>query len=293
MKSYFLLFIALASCASAQETSTKPPLSEGIKQSIKIVLPMTPVLVEPDTPIPAPKPKPEFQPKVISEIGVGMLYVIESQTELFIEQVPEGIVEIEDNQTDGESLRVNGVFADGPQKREWRTFKSNFVYILSSDKPGKTELVMVPSGIKSRDEIVRQPLLITGEGPRPPPDPGPEPNPDPVPPVPTTSFRVIFVKESGVTLNAEQMAIPGAKAIRDYLTAKTTPEGGLAGWREYDPQQNVANEQSTMKALWTAVRPKITSVPAMVIEVNGNATVMPFPANVSEALETLKKSGGQ
>jgi hypothetical protein len=89
------------------------------------------------------------------------------------------------------------------------------------------------------------------------------------------------------------MAIPGAKAIRDYLTAKTTPEGGLSGWREYDPQQNVANEQATMKALWSAVRPKITSVPAMVIEVNGNATVMPFPANASEALETLNKSGGQ
>lgn len=291
MKSYFLLFIALASCASAQEIETKAPFVEE-ERSGTIILPMTPVLVEPDTPVPAPKPQPEFQPKVISELGLGMLYVIESDTELFIEQVPDGVVDVEENQTNGESLRVNGVFADGPRKREWRTYKSNFVYILSSDKPGKTELVLVPSGVKSKKEIVRQPILVSGEGPRPPPGPDPAPDPDPKPPVPTTSFRVIFVKESGVTLNAEQMAIPGAKTIRDYLTAKTTPEGGLAGWREYDPQQNVTNEQPTMKALWTAVRPKISSVPAMVIEINGNATVMPFPANANEALETLKKNGG-
>jgi hypothetical protein len=31
----------------------------------------------------------------------------------------------------------------------------------------------------------------------------------------------------------------------------------------------------------------------MVVEVNGHATVMPFPANVDDALATLKKSGGE
>ena len=117
---------------------------------------------------------------------------------------------------------------------------------------------------------------------------------DPVVPTPqpVKSFRVIFVKESGQTLNADQTAIPGAKAIRDYLNAKTTVEGNQPGWREYDPQQTTANEQPTMAALWEAVKPKLQAIPCMVIEVNGKVTVMPFPASVDEALTTLKKAGG-
>ena len=122
---------------------------------------------------------------------------------------------------------------------------------------------------------------------------GPDNKPAPVPvPEPVKSFRVIFVKESGQTLSAEQTAIPGAKEIRDYLTAKTTQEGGQVGWREYDPQQQTENEHPTMKALWQAAKPKLLTPPCLVIEVNGKATVMPFPGTVAEAVETLKKAGG-
>jgi hypothetical protein len=129
--------------------------------------------------------------------------------------------------------------------------------------------------------------------------PSPQPvNPDqptpvvPVDPQPVRSFRVIFVKESGQTLSPAQTPIPGAKAIREYLNARTTKEGNQPGWREYDPQQSTANEQPTMAALWEAVKPKLQGVPCMVIEVNGRATVMPFPANVDEALAALKRAGG-
>jgi hypothetical protein len=103
---------------------------------------------------------------------------------------------------------------------------------------------------------------------------------------------VIFVKESGQTLSGEQVAIPGAKEIRDFLNAKTTAEGNQPGWREYDPQQITDNEQPTMQALWSAVKPKLLPSPCLVLEVNGKATVMPFPATVAEAVETLKKHGG-
>lgn len=126
-------------------------------------------------------------------------------------------------------------------------------------------------------------------------DVGPDNKPVPTPtpePVPVKSFRVIFVKESGATLPSGQTAIPGAKEIRDYLAAKTTQEGNQPGWREYDPQQSTTNEQPTMKALWEAVKPKLLPAPCLVIEVNGKATVMPFPATVAEAVETLKKAGG-
>lgn len=123
-----------------------------------------------------------------------------------------------------------------------------------------------------------------------PPDPGP--NPPPVPPGPVKSFHVILVKESGSTLNAEQTAISGSKSVRDYLTAKTTPEGGLAGWREYDPQQNVTNEKPSMKALWVAAKSSITNVPCMVVEVNGKVSVLAYPKNPVEAVKTLKELGG-
>jgi hypothetical protein len=121
----------------------------------------------------------------------------------------------------------------------------------------------------------------------------PGPGPDPQPPQPVTSFRVIFVKESGQILNAQQSSIPGAKAIRDYLARKTTPEGGLQGWREYDPQVNVTNEQPNMKALWQAVQPKITTVPNVVIQTNGVAEIFPFPADTAACLALLESKGGK
>lgn len=135
-------------------------------------------------------------------------------------------------------------------------------------------------------------------GPRPPPKPpepippGPTPPGPTPPPQPVTSFRVIWVTESASTPTAAQNSVIGAKAVRDYLTAKTTPENGWAGWRHFDPQTNGANEQPTMKALWAAVQAKLTTKDAVVIEVNGKAEILPFPANPAEALATLKKYGG-
>lgn len=124
--------------------------------------------------------------------------------------------------------------------------------------------------------------------------PGPEPTPIvPPAPEPVKSFRVIFVKESGSTLSGEQTAIPGAKAIREYLNAKTTPEGNLPGWREYDPQQITTNEQPTMRALWEAVKPKLIQPPCLVVEVNGKAAVSQFPGTVDECVATLKKAAGE
>lgn len=134
--------------------------------------------------------------------------------------------------------------------------------------------------------------VVIGVDPKPPTPPAP-PTPDPPsPPMPVTSFRVILVKESGSTLNSEQTAIAGSKAVRDYLTSKTTPEGGLAGWREYDPQQNVTNERAAIKDLWAATKSSITTVPCMVIELNGKTSVVSYPKNVAEAIKTLKEYGG-
>lgn len=150
-------------------------------------------------------------------------------------------------------------------------------------------VAMVPVG----DDVVTidYPVTIT-QGPRPPPGPGPIPDDPVVPPV-VKSFRVIWVTESATTPTAGQNSVIGAKAVREYLTAKTTAEGNVAGWRHYDPQTSAANDQPTMRALWDAAKAKVTAVPCVIVEVNGKAEILPFPANAVEALKVLKQYGGQ
>jgi len=242
-----------------------------------------PVITLPDilTPMPCPEPQQPSAPTITPE----SIYVVQSTVPLIALQSPDGILKLT---AEVGPIRIRGRFADGDGKIETRNYSAKYLVFVDGVKPGTTELILIPHGVTAEKDIVRQVLTVSGEGPRPPPGPGPGPDP----PEPVKSFRVIFVKESGSTLPSEQTAIPGAKAIRDYLTSKTTPEGGLAGWREYDPQQSTANEQPTMKALWAAVQPKLLPAPCLVIETNGTANVMPFPKDVAEALETLKKAGG-
>lgn len=259
----------------------------------QIHLPTIPVLLEPDViddePEP-PKPRPDRSPKPITTISDEQLYVIESTIPLIVLASPDGFVSIESEEG---PQKVKAKFVDGTGKMETRVFHSKHLYFINAVKPGKLELIIVPVGVEKADNILRQELTVLGQMPNPPPKPDVDPIPDPVdPPAPVASFRVIFVKESGVTLNTQQSSIPAAKVIRDYLVAKTTPENGQPGWREYDPDQSTTTEQPTMAALWTSVKPSITKVPCLVIEVNGHATVMPFPANVDECMATLKKAGG-
>lgn len=153
-----------------------------------------------------------------------------------------------------------------------------------------TLLAAVPSG----EDVLTTELVLTVVGPRPPPiPPGPAPEPKPPAPEPVPvvkSFRVIFVIESG---DNTRVAVADAKAVRDYLNQNTTVEAQWAGWRRFDPQQEAANETPIMKALWTAVRPKITTTPCMVVEVNGKADILPYPANAAEAVAVFQKYRGK
>jgi len=240
--------------------------------------PMSPVVKEPAAP---------DDPSVIHDVRVGELYVIESEEKpLLVADSREGFVSI---RTLSGPLEFFAKFSDSVDRDQYesRTYNSQFLYVVQAKTAGEIEL------ITSSDNVILKRIMLTVTvGPRPPP-PEPVDPVDPVDPVePTKSFRVIFVKESGSTLSAEQTAIPGAKAIRDYLNAKTTPEAGGTGWREYDPQQTAVNETPTMKLLWETTQPKIQSVPCMIVEVNGHATIKPFPANVDECVKILKEYGG-
>lgn len=254
-----------------------------------IILPIVPVLIEPEDP-PEPKPSPAIVP--VDKLAADAWYVIESAVPLIVLHSPDGLVGVEE---DAGPVRVRGVFADGTGATESRLYSAPHVYLVTAKKAGKTELVVVPVGVSTAADIVRQTLTVMGQGPQPPPGPGPtpEPEPDPVPkPEPVKSFRVIFVVESGDTLPAKQSAIAGAKSILDYLDKKTTKDDGRPGWREFDPDQTTANEPEVFQRLWESIKLKSWDTPCLAIEVNGKVDVLPYPSDTPSALATLKKYGG-
>lgn len=121
--------------------------------------------------------------------------------------------------------------------------------------------------------------------PTPPVPPGPTP-PGPTPPVPVTSFRVVVVFESGDTLTAAQRAVIYGGAVETWLTANCT--GGVAGWRRRD-KDAPGEQDATMAALWTAVKPKVTATPCIAVAVNDKVTLEPLPATPAAAVELLKR----
>lgn len=165
-------------------------------------------------------------------------------------------------------------------------------------KPGESTLTKVQAlGVVDGKATILLSLAFQ-TGPAPPVVPVVPPIVPVVPPVdpvkpPVTSFRVIFVTESATTLTAQQTAVSGAQAVRDYLLAKTTAEGGVAGWRNYDPNTGAVNEFPGLKAMWLAAKPEIKTVPCMVVQLNGKVDILPFPKDSAEALATLQTYGGK
>lgn len=259
-------------CIPQEPVPFDPPVSAQIR---------LPAIVEPPSPTPV-------EPQQVTKLEADLWYVIDSDIPLIALSSPDGIVTIT---RESGPLRLRGKFVDG-KGVETRSYAGPHIYIVEAAKKGITELLLVPQGATEDSDVIRRTLTVMGGGPQPPPPDPDDPDP-PTPPGPTTSFRVIFVKESGQLLSPEQTAIPGAKVIRDYLNRKCTAEDGQPGWREFDPQFAGDNEPAIMKSLWQAVKPKIQQVPCIVIEINGTVTVKQFPANVAETMAVLKKAGGE
>jgi hypothetical protein len=236
-----------------------------------------------------PDPIAETRVEPVDTIRADEWYVIESDSPLFVLASPIGILEVESIVG---PMTFRGRFAGG-DKIETRTFSGPHLHLVTALKPGQAEVIVIPQGVTDQSDIIRQVLTVSGQGPKPPPDVDPEPD-DPTPPGPATSFRVIWIIESGDTLNAERTAIPAAKSIRDYLNAKTTRSpDGQPGWREFDPQQITNNEPAVMQELWKAIKEKQWSAPCVAIEVNNQVKVLPLSANTAEALTLLKRYGGE
>jgi hypothetical protein len=48
-----------------------------------------------------------------------------------------------------------------------------------------------------------------------------------------------------------------------------------------------------MAAMWNAVKPAVTTVPAIAIEVNGKVEIIPLETTPAAMVQTLKKYRGQ
>jgi len=165
------------------------------------------------------------------------------------------------------------------------------------------DTIVVRLYVSLNDQGARTKINVKiGNGPRPgPPDPpGPTPPdpPGPTPPDPTPTpgaFRVIFVHESGELLPPGQASATAAASIREYLNTKATKEQGQPSWRLYDKDTEAGNDYSGMNELWTAVRPKISQVPCIVIlsPKDGKAHIETWPATVADVLKLLKTYGGE
>lgn len=282
-----------------------PPLmaDDPVPQPILGVTPASPSIIFPVLPIADPlpvKPVTPADPDAVPLLAFGKIYVVQSDTDFFLDAYPEGLVDI--TPPTAGPITVRGIFADGSGKTETRTFKAGFVAFVdvAEGASGRITLVATPIGVTDHSKLVKQ-LIDIGVAPQPPPiPPGPNPPPGPTPPPPTpapTGFRAIFIYETAAKLTREQHNILHSTQITAYLNSHCIKgPDGLAEWRKWTPTIKVTDRESpTIAAMWNAIdKTKIANnLPQLAIAVNGAVTVIPLPATEAETLALLKKAGGE
>lgn len=257
-----------------------------------------PMVVVPPAPIPPPPP---IDPKGILTLTPDRIYVAKSTTPFFLIASPQGAVDIK---IVNGPIAIYGLFADTPNKTtpELRTFTEPHVRIvtpLTAPTANLVELIAVIEGIKSIDQLQRVTLQL---GPIPPPvppiPPGPTPPGPTPPPVPVTEFRVIFIYDMAKSYPAPVMQTMNSKAIRDYLTAKTTKENTTPEWRFWDVDAEFSSKATKpLVSLYEELKPKLSlesarQTPYIMIRKNGKSELIVLPENEEKTLSLLQSYGG-
>lgn len=221
-----------------------------------VILPMTPVLTEPEM-IEVPQPPKKEYPKAreIDVVEFDKLYVIESETELFLFQAVGQhlkVVQLEGPRT------IFGRFSDGTGDYESRDIKSKHIYVLQAITSGKVELFVVPSGVTDRS-LVKTIALTVGKSldPAPTPDTVPVPDPDPTP-VPKVGFKALLLIDE--LASPKQQEASSSPEVEAWLT--TNCEGGKKGWQRWDKKSLMdpdflSTEDQYWKELLVALRPTL------------------------------------
>lgn len=279
-----VLYLCLASSALCAEDSA-PEAIPAMPPRI-----VFPVLPTPDKQPVAPAPPAD--PDAVPTLAYGQIYCVQSETAFILLASPRELVTI--TPTPG-PIAVRGVFVDGTGKVETRTFQSKYVAFVDAGETasGRVELIAVPVGVADELAISRQ-LINVNHGPQPPPKPVDPVNPvDPPTPAPT-GFRVVFAYESSAALTREQLNILNSTQITAFLNANCAKGAdGRADWRKWDRDISISSRESaTIVELWNAAKPKLGTLPQMIVAVDGKATVMDLPATEQETLAKLKTIAG-
>lgn len=276
---------------------TRPaPPTEGPR----IHIPMLPVLVEPEVidELPAPPPRPSRGPLPVTQLQEDTWYIIESAVPLIVLHSPAGLVECEENRGP-RPMAVRGKFADGTGRTETRTFASEYLYFVNAVQSGKIELMIVPVGVQSETDVIRQTLTVMGVAPQPPPKPDDPPAPIPIPipvvPTPPTGIRVLMLWND--TANREQLNTINSTEITAWMNANCAKAAdGRSEWRRWDRTSiskpgMLDRETDVWKKLWADVQPSITQDNMMIVVTDTRATVAPMlgPAETLAMLNRIKE----
>ncbi len=176
-------------------------------------------------------------------------------------------------------------------------FKSEPLAVFSAKTPG--EYIVICIGADKATPFAE--CVITVTGPQPPPvppgptPPGPNP-PGPTPgpaPLPGPGFKAMIILETSdlSKLPSKQVSVVTAKAVRDYLNAKTTPttDGGKRGW--YIVDQNISMEGES-KVWQDALKRPRTQLPWIILSDGVSGYEGALPEDVNATMTLLKRFGG-
>lgn len=283
MRFLAIAFLLVVQCCGTTQADEIKPVPDPINDQIH--LPTTPVTVEPYD------PKPEEPSTVIGTLSADQFYVIESTAKLITLSSPEGLVSFEE--TPG-PIRVRGLFVDGSGKIETRTYNSPYVYFVTAVASGKTELILIPEGVTSQDDIVRQVLTVSGIGPRPGPVDPVDPDDPPIPPVDPPILgkenRVLVIYESSdlPKYPPAQTAVFAASSLREYLNKKCVkgPDGKTPEFRIWDKDVDTSN----VSTVWQdAMKLQRQSLPWIIVSNGSTGFSGPLPTDVDSTVTLLKK----
>lgn len=246
-----------------------------------------------------PIPVQPLPPEITPTLEQDRIYVAKSNDPFILVSSPQKSINV--NIVNG-PIAIYGKFADTPNKTipELRTFSEQYICIVTPtpSSGGLVELIAVPVGIKTADQLQRITLQL---GPIPPPPVPPTPvppGPTPVPPTPVTEFRVIVVYDMAIGYPAPIQRILDSKKIREYLSAKVTKTNDQPDWRFWDVDAPLAT--TVNKPLADMFNEKkadletngIRKSPLIIIRKNGVTTLVPIADTEDKTLDLLKSYGG-
>lgn len=168
-----------------------------------------------------PESAPVMMAEVVDTIRAEEWYIVESESELICLTSPVDVLEVESL---GGPMTFRGRFAGGEGKIETRKFSGPYLYAVTATQAGKAELIVVPVGVASADQVQRVVLTVEGARP-PPPKPDPEPEPEPQPVAQHVSLAIVED-----TMNRS----PDTAILMNGLVAWTEFVDSGNDWRAYD-----------------------------------------------------------